>query len=581
MIKRILTAVLSGIMAISICTFEAAASENVMKCEAVCDFAKEQLEISGVLQTENDAEEIITVQVLKSGASFDGLNEKDIEEKEAGILYTGQKKTDSDGKFVFTIVYNKEDMPQDTVSALPHSVRISAKQGSEIINMTVELASREVYVESAEKIKTAAAEASKTDEEFAAILKEELPQLGFDCAPLMKTELNGTTLKSYRAYLANNVLDIEKMPENSKVFQDFMLMEAIKKNQAIDLENYIEKLYWSEDGLEDAYRKVAKNQTIQTYFMQKLVETLKDSDEVKSGANVTLDTFTKAWKAAVILTNARYGGGFGDLKSSLIAYGSAIGITQVKSDSVYRSLLGKDYTVQSFKSAFDAAKSETSSNGGGGGGSSSSGGTSKSNQLSGMVFAPNNTEGQGLKPIRKNFIDIDSVEWASEAILALADKGIVEGKEEQVFKPNDAVTREEFIKILVGAMNLKEVNYTNHFTDVNDSDWFCSWVNIAYEKGICQGIGNGYFGVGNSLTRQDMAVLLNNTLKLKGVQLPDEDTVTFEDKSSIADYAIVAVSNMVYIGAVNGVSETEFNPMGEATRAQAATIIYRVLDKLQ
>ena len=578
MMKQILTAFLAGVMATTIYVSGAAASENAMKCTAVCDFSKEQIEISGLLGDGNNANEFVTVQILKSGVSFEGLNEKSIDEKEAGILYTGQQKTDADGKFNFTIGYSKEDMPPDTVSTLPHNVRISAKRGSETVNMVIELASKEVYIKSAEKVKTAV---SKTDEEFAAILKDELPKLGFDCSPLEKTDLNGSTLKAYRAYLSSNTLDIEKMTENSKIFQNFMLMEAIKKNQNIDLEDYIEKLYWSEDGLEEAYKKVTKNQTVQTYFMQKFAETLKNSDEVKSGANVTLDTFTKAWKATVILTNARYGAGFGDLKSSLAVYGSAIGITQVKSDSVYRSLLGKDYTVQSFKNAFNAAKSEGFSSGGGGGSSSSNGGASKSNQLSGMVFAPDNTKEQDLKPIRKNFIDIDSVEWASEAILALADKGIIDGKEEQVFKPNDIVTREEFIKILVGAMNLKEVNYTNHFIDVNDSDWFCSWVNIAYEKGICQGIGNGYFGVGNSLTRQDMAVLLSNTLKLKGVQLPDKDTVEFEDKSSIADYAIIAVSNMVSIGAVHGVSETEFNPAGEATRAQAAAIIYRVLDKLQ
>ena len=137
------------------------------------------------------------------------------------------------------------------------------------------------------------------------------------------------------------------------------------------------------------------------------------------------------------------------------------------------------------------------------------------------------------------------------------------------------------MKILVGAMNLGGANYTNHFEDVADSDWFCPWVNIAYETGICQGIGNSHFGVGSQLTRQDMAVLLNNALKLKGIHLPDVDTIVFEDKDSIADYASIAVSNMVSIGAVNGVSDTAFEPMGEATRAQAATIIYRVLDKLQ
>ena len=60
---------------------------------------------------------------------------------------------------------------------------------------------------------------------------------------------------------------------------------------------------------------------------------------------------------------------------------------------------------------------------------------SSSNKLVSGELTMDAIGGQTTSPIRKNFIDIDSVEWASEAILALADKGIVNGKEEQVFKP--------------------------------------------------------------------------------------------------------------------------------------------------
>ena len=578
--KRILTALLTGVVAAAACVSGAAASENAMKCRAVCDFSKEQIEISGTVETETVTNGFVTVQVLKNGVAFEGLNEKTIEEKEAGILYTGQKRPDADGNFAFTVGYSKEDMPQDAAKALPFAIRVAASQGAGAVNLTVELVSKELYAATVEKINAVASDSAKTDEEFAAALKEELPQLGVNCAPLAETDLSGSAIKAYRAQVAGNALNAEKMPENSKIFQNFMLMEAVKKNQSFDLESYAEQIYETENGLKDAYKSVAKNDTIQAYFTQKFADALKNSDEIKNGANVTLDTFTKAWKVAVILTNARYGDGFGNLKSSLIAYGSEIGITQVKPDSVYRNLLGKDYTAKSLKEAFDGAKEEAPS-GGGGGNRGSGGSGSSSNKLISGELTMDAIGRQNTSPIRKNFIDIDSVEWASEAILALADKGIVNGKEEQVFKPNDPVTREEFVKILVGAMNLGDASYVNHFEDVADSDWFCPWVNIAYEKEICKGIGNGYFGVGSQLTRQDMVVLLNNALKLKGIQLPDADTIAFEDKDSIADYASVAVSNMVSIGAVNGVSDTAFEPMGEATRAQAATIIYRVLDKLQ
>ena len=544
-----------------------------------CDFSKERLEISGELTDGWDMDGIVTIQALRSGESFNGLNGKTEAEKENAILYIGQQKADpTTGRFSFVIGYNEEDIPAQTAKALSHEIRIVGNHGEYIQNITVNLASKAAYAETIGKINTLAANSVKTDEEFAAELKLEFDNLGLNSAPLEENELNSDTLKAYRKHLASNAASAEEMIDNVNIFTDFMIMEAAKKNTSIDLEKYKDNIYQTEDGLIKAYDDVVKNAEIQKYFEKKFTETLKSS------GTATLNEFTKAWKIAVILTNARYGSGYGAFKSALLAYGSEIGITSTKSDSVYQQLFRKDYTADSLKAAFDAVSDDKPQGGGsnssGGGGGSGSGGSFSSNKVSGEYTVPIGST-QNAAPIRKSFSDIDSVEWASEAILALADKGIVDGVEENVFKPNAAVTREEFVKILIGAMGLSNSNYTNHFADVEDDDWFCSWVNIAYENGICNGIGNDCFGIGSKLTRQDMVVLLNNSLGLKGVDLPNSGELMFDDKDDIADYARTAVSNMTAIGVVNGISETEFSPMGEATRAQAATIIYRALDMLK
>ena len=542
-----------------------------------CDFSKEQFEIYGELKDEKDTDGLVTIQVLKSGMSFDGLNGKTDKEKEEAILYIGQQKADpTTGRFSFTIGYNEEDMPIQTAKALQHEVRVVGNHGAYVQNITVNLAPKSVYAETVNKINTLAANSAISDEEFAAELKSELDNLGLNSAPLEENELNSDTLKAYRKHLAEDAASAEAMIDNVNIFTDFMILEAAKKNASIDLGKYKDRIYQTEAGLIKAYDSVVKNEEIKKYFEEKFVETLKSSE------TSTLNEFTKAWKIAVILTNARYGDGYGAFKAALLAYGSEIGITQTKSDSVYQKLFRKDYTADSLKDAFDAAADDKSQGGGnhGSGGRGSSGGGGTSNNISGEYLIPGGNT-QNIAPIRKSFADIDSVEWASEAILALADKGIVDGVEENVFKPNNAVTREEFVKILVGAMGLSNSDYINNFSDVKDDDWFCSWVNIAYENGICSGIGNDCFGVGSKLTRQDMVVLLNNSLCLKGVDLPNTGELIFDDKDDIADYARTAVSNMTAIGVVSGISETEFSPMGEATRAQAATIIYRALDMLQ
>ena len=71
-----------------------------------------------------------------------------------------------------------------------------------------------------------------------------------------------------------------------------------------------------------------------------------------------------------------------------------------------------------------------------------------------------------------------------------------------------------------------------------------------------------------------------NALKFKGKDLPNAE-LAFEDKDIISDYAIDSVAALYKLGVVNGISETQFDPQGKATRAQAAKIIYGVLNDLK
>ena len=111
------------------------------------------------------------------------------------------------------------------------------------------------------------------------------------------------------------------------------------------------------------------------------------------------------------------------------------------------------------------------------------------------------------------------------------------------------------------------------------SDWFCGWVNTAYEKGIISGMDDGSFGAGMNISRQDMCVMLCNALKIKGVQLT-EGQIPFDDEKEIADYAKTSVGSLFGMNVINGIDDTHFAPNGNATRAQAAKIVYAVLDRL-
>lgn len=181
-----------------------------------------------------------------------------------------------------------------------------------------------------------------------------------------------------------------------------------------------------------------------------------------------------------------------------------------------------------------------------------------------------------------SFNDISSVEsWAGRQIQVVAAKGAIEGKAAGVFAPKDAVTRAEFAKMLIRALNLENSSATESFSDVNASDWFAPYVAAAVEKGIIQGRSSDRFAPKDQISRAEMATMISRALKASGKLKEVSDTSAvlsqFTDANQInsslkADVALAA-SNGLVIGA-NG----KFNPNISATRAEAAVMIYRTMN---
>jgi len=82
------------------------------------------------------------------------------------------------------------------------------------------------------------------------------------------------------------------------------------------------------------------------------------------------------------------------------------------------------------------------------------------------------------------------------------------------------------------------------------------------------------------ISRQDMAVIIYNAAVYKNVSLPSSDiALSFADDSIIAEYAKKSVYVLKAMGVINGVNDMEFAPLRNATRAEAAVIIYKLLQK--
>lgn len=173
------------------------------------------------------------------------------------------------------------------------------------------------------------------------------------------------------------------------------------------------------------------------------------------------------------------------------------------------------------------------------------------------------------------FSDLDEAPWAKTAIEALAKKGILSGKGDGKFHPNDIVTREEFVKIIVEAIDIYEKDATVDFDDVAADRWSYSYIASAYRAGIIQGTSDREFSPAGQMSRQDMAVIMLRVADLLGIEL--KGSAKFSDDAAIASYAKEAVKKLAGAGIINGVGNNEFSPRTTVTRAQAAKVVYELL----
>ena len=172
-----------------------------------------------------------------------------------------------------------------------------------------------------------------------------------------------------------------------------------------------------------------------------------------------------------------------------------------------------------------------------------------------------------------NFTDVAG--WSKEYIDFLAAREIVNGVGGNLFKPSANITRAEFVKILAETVEaeIKPVAVSS-FTDVDINKWYAPYVEWAYASGLVNGVGNGRFAPEESITRQDMAVLIARLAESLEFTLPQNiEPMAFADRKNISDYALPSVKAVQQAGIVNGLPGAVFAPKQPATREECAKMI--------
>lgn len=163
--------------------------------------------------------------------------------------------------------------------------------------------------------------------------------------------------------------------------------------------------------------------------------------------------------------------------------------------------------------------------------------------------------------------------WGEDCIKRLVFQNIISGYTDGTFKPDNAVTRAEFVKLIVSALDM-EIKRGQSFDDVNETDWCYQYISTASQNGIIYGYGSE-FHPNDFITRQDAAVILYRALNIENSSA--SVSLSYEDSAEISDYALEAVSELSKNGILSG-DGNKFNPKNNTTRAESAVMIERMLD---
>ncbi|MGG6433289.1 carboxypeptidase regulatory-like domain-containing protein [Anoxybacillus sp. D401a] len=184
----------------------------------------------------------------------------------------------------------------------------------------------------------------------------------------------------------------------------------------------------------------------------------------------------------------------------------------------------------------------------------------------------------------KTFNDVTSrLAWAKEEIEVLASRTIIQGMTKDRFAPNESITRAQFAVLLARALKLPVSSYSGVFVDVPATlSWAAPYIEAAYRAGIVQG-SNDLFKPDAAITREQMAAMLVRALAYKNENIKGNGSISFADESEIAPYArehvrLASSLQLIRGTVVNG--KLVFKPKANATRAESAVMLYRLLQQI-
>ena len=183
------------------------------------------------------------------------------------------------------------------------------------------------------------------------------------------------------------------------------------------------------------------------------------------------------------------------------------------------------------------------------------------------------------------FPDVSPEDWFAAPVTALAKDGIIGGREDGKFHPGDPITRAEFLRLLLaisGRESAAEALILDKIKDVKLSSWYAASVSWGLQEKLISGTTETTFSPDDPITRQQIALILYRFNKnIMGYRLPEGNVLLFSDSGSLSSWAKREVLALGQAGLISGYTDRTFRPNAQATRAEAAQILYNYLQAYQ
>lgn len=192
------------------------------------------------------------------------------------------------------------------------------------------------------------------------------------------------------------------------------------------------------------------------------------------------------------------------------------------------------------------------------------------------------------------FSDVPQDAWYYPVVKTAYEKGITNGVTRTTFEPNATVTREQFLVMLFRAADIRldwihqvisdpsEMFFSAMgFADVAKGAWYTDAVYAAWVMEVTKGVDAAHFGVGQPITREQMATLAERFMEVRlhvALKAAEHPAAAFSDAYQISSWAKDAAEAMRVSGVMQGDEQQRFCPQSHATRAEATAVILRLVD---